>query len=458
MKFMNENFMLGSETAIKLYHDYAAKMPIIDYHCHLIPAEISEDKKHENITQVWLYGDHYKWRAMRSNGVDEKYITGNSSDYEKYEKWTETMPSLVGNPLYTWTHLELKRFFGIDKPLCPDTAKEIWDITCEKLKNMSARQLILNSNVKVICTTDDPADDLKYHIAINADESFPCSVRPTYRPDKAIHIENEGFDKYLEGMGKVTCVDDVFAWLYDRADFFNAQGCVISDHAFEMLPFEGVDKEAADAVLKKYLAGGNVTQQDADVYATYIVYMLAKKYHELGWAMQLHVGAIRNVNTKMFKLLGPDTGFDAVGEASTAAKLAQLLDALDSEGKLPKTILYTLTPANYYKMTTIMGAFQGTEAKGKIQLGSGWWFLDHKEGMEEQLKILASTGLLGNFVGMLTDSRSFLSYPRHEYFRRILCNFIGDLIERGEFPEDMDMAGKIVENISYNNVKAYLGL
>lgn len=458
MKFMNDDFMLGSKTAKILYHDHAEKMPIVDYHCHLIPAEIFEDKKYENITQVWLYGDHYKWRAMRSNGVDEKYITGNSTDYEKYEKWAETMPALVGNPLYTWTHLELKRFFGIDKPLCPETAKEIWDITCEKLKTMSARQLILSSGVTDICTTDDPADDLKYHIGINADESFSCVVRPTFRPDKAIHIENKGFDRYVQGMGEVKSIDDVVAWLYERADFFCANGCVISDHSFEMLPFEGVDRDKANDVLVKCLSGGEVSAKEADVYATYVMYKLAEKYHRLGWAMQLHVGAIRNVNTKMFELLGPDTGFDAVGEASTAGKIAQFLDALDSENKLPKTILYTLTPANYYKMTTIMGAFQGTEAKGKIQLGSGWWFLDHKEGMEQQIKILASTGLLGNFVGMLTDSRSFLSYPRHEYFRRILCNFIGELIERGEFPEDMDMAGAIVENISYNNVKKYLGL
>ncbi len=458
MKFMNEDFMLMNDTAKKLYHEYAEKMPIVDYHCHLSPQEIFEDKKYENITQVWLYGDHYKWRAMRSNGVDEKYITGDAEDYEKYLKWAETLPALIGNPLYTWTHLELKRFFGITKPLSPETAEEIWNETKEKLVGMSARELILKSNVTDICTTDDPADSLEYHIGINKDKSFACSVRPTFRPDKALHIENKEFLKYIENIGSVRTIEDIIAWLEGRADFFKENGCVISDQSFEKLPFEPVNRDNANRALVKRLAGGEITQQEADTYATYLLHMLAVKYHELGWAMQLHIGALRNTNSKMFKLLGADTGFDTVGEATEATQIAKFFDSLEVEGKLPKTILYTLTPANYYKLTTIMGAFQGTEAKGKIQLGSGWWFLDHKEGMEEQLKILASTGLLGNFLGMLTDSRSFLSYPRHEYFRRILCNFLGEIIERGEYPEDISAAGAIAANISYNNVKKYLGL
>lgn len=463
MKFMDKDFLLSNETAKKLYHEYAAEMPIIDYHCHLSPKEIYEDKKYENITQVWLYGDHYKWRAMRSAGIDEKFMTGSASDREKFDAWAKVMPLCIGNPLYHWTHLELQRFFGIEKTLCPKNADEIWEETGKKLKNMSARSLISSSNVEAVCTTDDPADTLEYHILLAKDDSFKTKVLPTFRPDKAVNITAADFPEYIAKLADVSGVeikntDGVIEALLKRADFFNEIGGRISDHAFVYVPFEKASDSEIDAIFAKAMVGEAVTDYEADCYKTKIMLALGKKFHQLGWTMQLHIGALRNNNSRMFEKLGPDTGFDSVADDKIAAKLAMFLDALDAEGSLPKTILYTLNPVHNFVIGTMLGNFQSSEAPSKIQFGTAWWFVDHRDGMEEQMRNLASLGLLSKFVGMLTDSRSFLSYPRHEYFRRILCNLIGTWVENGEYPDDWESLEEIVKGICYNNAKAYLGI
>ncbi len=463
MKFMDKDFLLSTETARKLYHEYAAQMPIIDYHCHLSPKEIYEDKRYENITQVWLYGDHYKWRAMRSAGLDEKFMTGDASDREKFDAWAKVMPLCIGNPLYHWTHLELQRFFGIDTPLSPGSADEIWEATKEKLQNMSARRLIEASNVDVVCTTDDPADTLEYHIALAKDSSFKTKVLPTYRPDKAVNITAEGFGDYIKALGaaagiEIKTVDDVIAALISRADFFAANGGKLSDHAFVYVPYEEATDAEIDAIFARAMAGEKVTEAEGDCYKTKVMLALGRKFHDLGWAMQLHIGAQRNNNSRMFKKLGPDTGFDSIADDKIAEKLAKFMDALDKEGALPKTILYTLNPVHNFVLGTMLGNFQSSEAPSKIQFGTAWWFVDHRDGMEEQMRNLASLGLLSKFIGMLTDSRSFLSYPRHEYFRRILCNLIGRWVENGEYPADWDALEEIVKGICCNNAKNYLGL
>ena len=438
-------------------------MPIVDYHCHLSPQEIYEDKKYENITQVWLYGDHYKWRAMRSAGLDEKFMTGSASDREKFDAWAKVMPLCIGNPLYHWTHLELQRFFGINTPLNEKTADAIWKKTSEKLKNMSARKLIESSNVEVVCTTDDPADTLEYHIMLAKDTSFKTRVLPTYRPDKAVNITAPDFALYIKKLAGASGVDintvyDVIEALLKRVDFFAQVGGRISDHAFVYVPFEKATDEEIDAIFARAMAGESITEQEGDCYKTKIMLALGKKFHELGWTMQLHIGAQRNNNSRMFEKLGPDTGFDSIADEKIAAKLAQFLDALDKDGNLPKTILYTLNPVHNFVIGTMLGNFQSSEAPSKIQFGTAWWFVDHKDGMEEQMRHLASLGLLSKFVGMLTDSRSFLSYPRHEYFRRIMCNLIGKRVENGEYPEDWTALEEIVKGISYNNAKKYLGI
>lgn len=463
MKFMDKDFLLSNKTAKKLYHNFAASMPIIDYHCHLSPKEIYEDLKYENITQVWLYGDHYKWRAMRSSGLDEKFMTGDATDREKFDAWAKVMPLCIGNPLYHWTHLELQRFFGITTPLNSKTADAIWEETKEKLKGMSARKLIESSNVEVVCTTDDPADSLEYHIALKKDDTFKTKVLPTYRPDKAVNITADGFAEYIAKLGEVAGVeiknvDDVISALIKRADFFNEIGGRISDHAFVYVPFEVATDAEIDGIFTRAMAGEKVTEQEGDCYKTKIMLALGKKFHELGWTMQLHIGAQRNNNSRMFEKLGPDTGFDSIADEKIAAKLALFLDALDKDGKLPKTILYTLNPVHNFVIGTMLGNFQSSEAPSKIQFGTAWWFVDHRDGMEEQMRNLASLGLLSKFVGMLTDSRSFLSYPRHEYFRRIMCNLIGTWVENGEYPEDWDALEEIVKGICYNNAKKYLGI
>ncbi|MEE1013590.1 MAG: glucuronate isomerase [Clostridia bacterium] len=454
MSFINNDFMLHSETAKQLYNDYAKDLPIIDYHCHLNPQIIAEDYQFRNITDLMLGGDHYKWRQMRSNGVDEKYITGDASDWEKFQKWAETMPYLIGNPLYHWTHLELKRYFNIDKTLSPNTAEEIWN-TCNELLAMpeySAKNLILRSNVAVICTTDDPIDDLRYHQQIKA-EGFPVKVLPTFRPDKAVNIDKETFLPYLEALG-VSTYDQLVKTLEEKIDYFHANGCRLSDHALDAIPYAEGDPAA---VFDKVVKGEPISKEEADCFKTAVMMVCARKYTALGWAMQLHIGAMRNNNTPMYKKLGPDTGFDSINDLCIAEPLSRFMDALETEDCLPKTILYTLNPKDNYVLGTMLGNFQKAPTPGKIQFGSGWWFNDQRDGMEAQMQALANLGLLSRFVGMLTDSRSFVSYPRHEYFRRILCNLIGGWVEKGEYPNDQAALKMIVEGICYNNALHYFG-
>ncbi|NLX76475.1 MAG: glucuronate isomerase [Clostridiaceae bacterium] len=460
--FINENFMLQNKTAVTLYHEYVKDLPIIDYHCHISPREIAENKRYKNITEVWLGGDHYKWRAIRANGIDEKYITGDADPKEKFMKWAETVPYLLGNPLYHWTHLELKRYFGIDDLLSPKTAEKIWERCNELLSTdeLSARGIIKSSNVELICTTDDPTDTLEYHKAIREDESFTVRVLPTFRPDKALNIASDGFIEYIGSLEKaanreVSTISDLKQALEDRISYFHENGCRISDHALEYCVYEEADESTVDKIFKKILNGEKITQQEADQYKTHMLVFLGREYAKRGWAMQLHLNSIRNLNTRMFSILGPDTGYDAIGDAQQAKGLAAFLNSLEKTGELPRTILYSLNPYDNEVLATIMGCFQGSEVPGKIQLGSGWWFNDQKEGMVTQMKALANMGLLRRFVGMLTDSRSFLSYTRHEYFRRILCNLIGEWAEAGEVPQDMDLLGSMVREISYYNAKNY---
>ncbi len=464
-KFMDENFLLNSKTAETLYHDYAKQMPIYDYHCHLSPREIAENRKYSNITELWLGGDHYKWRAMRSNGVEERYITGDAGDKEKFLKWAETMPKCIGNPLYHWTHLELKRYFGIDELLSPATAEEIWEKCNEMLKSdeFSVRALIERSNVKVICTTDDPADSLEYHMALKKDSTLKVKVLPAFRPDKAINIDRDGFTDWVGKLGeaagiKIETFEDMKKALEQRISFFDSAGCKLSDHALDPIVFEnGTGEEAAD-IFAKAMAGKSLDQAEIRKYKTHVLLFLGREYSKMGWTMQLHIGTIRNNSGRMMKLLGPDTGFDSAGDYIFAGALAKTLNALDETDELPKTILYNLNPRDNEVLGTIIGCFQGGGIPGKLQFGSGWWFNDQKDGMLKQLTALANLGLLSRFVGMLTDSRSFLSYTRHEYFRRILCDLIGSWVENGETPCDMELLGSMVKDISYNNAENYFKL
>ncbi|NLN66120.1 MAG: glucuronate isomerase [Clostridiaceae bacterium] len=465
LKFMDEDFLLQSKTARNLYHNDAKGMPIIDYHCHLNPKEIAENKRYRNITELWLGGDHYKWRVIRANGVEEKYITGDADDKAKFMKWAGTMPYLIGNPLYHWTHLELKRYFNIDSILSPATAEEIWNQCNEMLQgdDFSARGLILRSNVEVICTTDDPADTLEYHKAIKNDPTFPVGVYPTFRPDKALNLDMPGFTEYIGRLEQATgiTISSVAALkeaLQSRMDYFHDNGCRISDHGLEYAIYAEATDEEVENIFRLAIDGNKVTRADADRYKTKMLVFLGREYAKRSWAMQLHVGTIRNNNSRMYSILGPDTGFDAIGDSHQAKSLAAFLDALDSTSQLPKTILYSLNPKDNETLATIMGCFQGTEVPGKIQLGSGWWFNDQKDGMEKQMIALANVGLLRRFVGMLTDSRSFLSFTRHEYFRRILCNIIGNWAEQGEVNTDLQMLGDMVREISYYNAKNYFAL
>lgn len=454
MSFIHDDFMLGNETGRRLFHNYAEKMPIIDYHCHLDPKIIAEDHQFRNITELFLGGDHYKWRAMRSNGVDERYITGDAPDREKFQKWAETMPYLLGNPLYHWTHLELKRYFDIDEVLCPDTAEMIWN-RCNALlakEEFSARNLILRSNVKVICTTDDPADSLCYHQKLKA-EGFPVRVLPTFRPDKAVNVDLETFVPYMRTLG-VSSYEALIATLQDKIDYFHQNGCRLSDHALDVIPYATGDPSK---VFEKAMHGEAITKEEADCFKTAVISACAEKYEALGWTMQLHIGAMRNNNQKMYQALGADTGYDSINDLSIAKPLALFMDALERKDALPKTILYTLNPKDNYVLGTMLGNFQKAPTPGKIQFGSGWWFNDQRDGMESQMRALANLGLLSRFVGMLTDSRSFVSYPRHEYFRRILCNLIGSWAEKGEYPNDDAMLKTIVEGICYHNAERYFG-
>ena len=460
-KFMDEDILLTTETAKNLYHNYAEKLPIIDYHCHLSPQEIYEDVRYENITQVWLGADHYKWRQMRSNGVEEKYITGDASDREKFQKWAETLEKAIGNPLYHWSHLELKKYFGYDGHLCGDTAQEVWDLTSEKLKqeNMSARGLILQSNVDTICTTDDPIDSLEWHRKIKED-GFEVKVLPAWRPDKAMNIEKADFAQYIEKLAQVSGVeikdfDSLIEALKNRIDFFAENGCTVSDHGLEYVMYESYEPAEVNEIVKTRLSDGVLTKTEARKYKTAFMTALGREYAKKNWVMQLHYGVQRDLNKKVFNALGPDAGIDAINTYSSSIEMGQYLNALAIDDSLPKTIIYSLNPADNAAIGTVIGCFQDSSAVGKIQHGAAWWFNDHKTGMMEQMTSLANLGLLGNFVGMLTDSRSFLSYTRHEYFRRIMCELIGGWVENGEYPDDEKALKQIVEGISYYNCKNY---
>ncbi len=463
--FMNEDFLLTTDTAKTLYHDYAKDMPIIDYHCHVSPQEIFENKRFENISQVWLSGDHYKWRLMRSNGVDEHFITGDASDREKFQKFAEMLPKAIGNPMYHWCHLELKNYFGYEGVLNGETAEEVWNICNEVLKreDMGVRGLIKMSNVKFIGTTDDPTDSLIWHKKLAEDNTMDCIVAPSFRPDKALNIDKEGWKDYLEKLSEVAeieihDIDTLEEALRRRIAYFDANGCCASDHGLDRMVFVDKEKEEVDDIVKKALSGWKVTVEEADALKTRLLVFCAGEYKKLGWAMQLHYNCLRNPNSEMFKKLGPDTGFDCIGTHDGCVELSSLLDKMYSTDNLPKTIIYSLDASDNAFIDTLIGSFQGSEIQGKIQHGSAWWFNDHKQGMRDQLISLGNLGLLGNFVGMLTDSRSFLSYARHEYFRRILCALIGEWVENGEYPNDIKTLGEIVEGICYNNAVRYFGL
>ncbi len=462
-QFMDENFMLNNDTAIRLYHGYAKDMPIFDYHCHLSPQMMYEDKPFGNITEIFLGGDHYKWRYMRSNGIDESYITGDKSDYEKFKAFCGCLQYAVGNPLYHWTHLELKRYFGVNDIVTEDSCDTIWEKCNAVIRDtqMSPSKLINQSNVAVICTTDDPADSLEYHKRIAEKGHINARVLPALRPDFLINIDKDTFTDYIEKLSnasgiKIESYDDAVKAVYSRIDYFHSLGCRVSDHALDGVPYN-TDYNAVE-VFKKAMSGEKISRAEADAYKCETLIRLAKKYKELDWAMQLHIGALRNNNTRMFEKLGADTGFDSIADYSIAAELSALLDAMEKNDNLPKTILYTLNPKDNYVLATMLGNFQSAQTAGKIQFGSGWWFNDQRDGMTEQMRALANLGALNKFVGMLTDSRSFLSYTRHEYFRRILCNLIGEWVENGEFPADYKILGKIVEDISYNNAVKYFNL
>lgn len=463
VKFMSEDFMLSGSTARKLYHGYAENMPIIDYHCHIDPKQIAENKKFNNITEIWLGGDHYKWRAIRSNGVEEKYVTGNASDYDKFKVWAATLPKLIGNPLYHWSHLELKTYFGYDGVLDEKTCDKVWELCNDKLREdaMSVRGIISRSNVKVICTTDDPVDSLIYHKAIAKDKSFGTTVLPAWRPDKGVNIDKDGFAAYI---AKLSCASGVeikdFASLTEaycrRLDYFDSFGCRASDHGLDYIVCrKDYTEKDLDKIIASALSGKKVTLDDAERYKSALLLFFGREYKKRGWVMQLHYGVARNVNTLMFKELGPDTGFDAIANTNSIPALAQLFDAMNRRGDLPKTIIYSINPAENTPIVTVMGCFQGPEAKGKLQHGSAWWFNDSSIGMRAQLRELAACGVLGNFIGMLTDSRSFLSYTRHDYFRRILCDVIGEWVDRGEYPDDIEYLGSLVRDISYCNAEKY---
>ena len=454
--FLDKDFLLETDTAKHLFHDVADKMPIIDYHCHLSPREIYEDRQFENITQLWLGGDHYKWRLMRSFGVDEKFITGDASDREKFQKWAETLSLAIGNPLYHWSHLELRRYFGYEGILNGDTAETVWDLCNEKLRqpDFSARNLILRSNVKVICTTDDPADSLEWHQRIAAD-GFAVKVLPSFRPDKAMDLEKPEYLEHLAKLGEIKSYADLVRVLREKLSFFVSQGCRVSDHAVEFVPYAPASEEELEAIFQKRLSGVIPTAYEHKQFKTGLLLVLGRCYSEHGIAMQLHFGCLRDNNRRIYRLLGPDAGVDAIGDPSPLRELVGLLTALAETNELPRTILYSLNPTENAAIGAVIGCFQGPEARGKIQHGSAWWFNDHEKGMLDQMTTLASEGALATFVGMLTDSRSFLSYTRHEYFRRLLCDLIGSWVEKGEYPNDEKALRAIVEGVCYGNAREY---
>ena len=461
--FIHENFLLQSEIAQHLFHDHAKKLPIIDYHCHLNPQEVASDHKFRSITELWLGGDHYKWRALRTNGVAEKFITGDASDWDKFQKWAETMPYCMRNPLYHWTHLELKTCFGIDKVLNPDTAKEIYDECNEKLASpeFSARNLMLHYNVEAVCTTDDPVDSLEYHKQVR-ESGFKVKVLPTWRPDMAMTVENPAaYRDYIDRLAKVSgvsinCFDDIVKALLVRHKYFEQMGCRLSDHGMEEFYADDFTTAELDAIFAKAYGGKELTEPEIRKFKSAMLIEFGKMDADTGWTQQFHYGVIRNQNTKMFKLIGKDTGFDSMSQVMTAKAMNRYLDRLNSMDKLTKTIIYNLNPSDFEMVGTTIGNFQDGSVPGKIQLGAGWWFLDQKNGMEQQMQVLSMLGLLSRFVGMLTDSRSFVSYARHEYFRRILCNLIGNDVANGEIPSsEMPRIEQMIEDISYFNAKKF---
>ncbi len=460
--FMDKDFLLDTDMAKSLFHEYAENMPICDYHCHLSPKEIYENKAPKSISQLWLSGDHYKWRAMRSCGVEERYCTGDASDREKFRHFANTLQYCIGNPLYHWAHIELQRYFGIDTPLNSKTADDIFDRANDAIKNGDFRpqSLIKKSNVKYICTTDDPVDDLKYHKLLQEVDGFDCRVLPTFRPDKALNPTLDGFADYIRELGAVAQVEikgykDVIKALLIRAEYFNSVGCHVSDQSFDCPPCVMADDDEIEDIFNRAMNGEAVSDIECKKYATPVMLALGKKYYELDWAMEVHMGAMRNNNTLMFNEIGADTGFDSVGDCEIAKPLSRFLDSLNSEGKLPKTILFNLNDKDNTVLATMLGNFQSSQAQSKIQFGPAWWFLDTMDGMTNQMKSLANLGVLGKFIGMETDSRSFTSYGRHEYFRRIMCSLIGRWVEDGWYAYDEDILKEIVEGICYNNAIKY---
>ena len=474
--FMDKDFLLETETAKHLFHDYAECQPLVDYHCHISPREIYENRRFNNLTEVWLggknpdgsyFGDHYKWRVMRSNAVPEDYVTGDRDPYERYLKFVDALQMAIGNPMYHWCNLELRQFFGYDKPLTPENAKEAWDFCNDKLQNdpaLTVRGIIEKARVAMVGTTDDPIDSLEWHEKIAADPTITVKVCPSFRPDKAINISKPGFAEYIAklarsiGKEKLETADEVKAALIERLEFFAKLGCRASDHGLDYIPFRPACDEEVNAIFARVMAGESVSVEDAEKYQTAILLCLGRAYHRLGIAMQLHYSCLRGVNTRMNRLLGPDTGFDMIAQNRCGGDIAAFLAALDESGECPKTILYSLNPADNEQLGTLIGCFQSDEVPGKIQHGSAWWFNDTKSGMEAQMKSLANLGLLGNFVGMLTDSRSFLSYARHDYFRRIFCNLVGNWVENGEYPNNDEALRRIVEGVSFRNAERYFNL
>jgi glucuronate isomerase len=460
--FMDENFLLQTETAKKLYHEYAAKMPIFDYHCHLNPKDIADDRKFGTITELWLAGDHYKWRGMRTNGVSEKYCTGDASDWEKFEKWAETVPMTLRNPLFHWTHLELKKFFGIDEVLSPKNARKIYDACNAKLQTpeYSCRNIIRMANVHTICTTDDPIDNLQYHQQIKA-SGFEVAVLPAWRPDKAMMVDNaEVFNAYIDQLAavseiEITTFNHLLISLDKRHQYFHENGCRLSDHGLETAYADDYSAKEIRAIFSKVRSGSKLDQAEILKFKSCMLYEFGIMDHSRGWTQQLHIGPLRNNSTRLFNQLGADAGFDSIGDQPVAESLSKFLDRLDIEDKLCKTILYNINPRDNELYATMIGNFQDGSVPGKMQWGSGWWFLDQKDGMEKQINALSNLGLLSRFVGMLTDSRSFTSYTRHEYFRRTLCNILGNDVENGEIPNDLELLGNMVEDICFNNAKNY---
>ena len=464
--FLSKDFLLDTPVARQLFHKFAEQQPIIDYHCHIDPKDIWEDTRFDNMTQVWLGGDHYKWRLMRSNGVDERYITGDADPREKFQKFAESLPRAIGNPMYHWCHLELKNYFGYTGALNGDTAEEVWQLCNEQLQNdpaKSARGLIGSSNVAMIGTTDDPCSDLSWHEKLGGDERFSTQVCPSFRPDPALNLHKPGFDVYVEKLEKtvghpIRTVQDMRDALSARIDWFDRHGCRAADHGLDYVMFRPVSDETATAALQKARMGATLTLEEMEGYQTALLLHCAREYRKRDWVMQLHFSCVRNPNTKMLERLGPDTGFDCMAVTDSCAATYRLMDALERENALPKTILYSLNSADNAWIDTLLGAFQGPEVPGKIQHGSAWWFNDHRTGMTEHLTSLANLSVLGNFVGMLTDSRSLLSYARHEYFRRVLCALLGRWVEEGAYPSDINTLGGLVEDICYRNAKRYFRL